>query len=214
MARMAHSRHRGRNPGRGGFTLVELAVAMFVVTTGLLAVFALLRRGQDSGTEIEADLRGGLFAETAFATLRAASDHAAATGTWEEFWTEFSAGTTNLPLPGATSDDLAGGEAAGQSFADAPDGPILATDGLRAYSFTGWPAEDDAGVYCVSNTVWYDMSLGGDATNVSVTLHVWPERPASSSQTYFTVFGWQDGRRDLRLPLPDSEDGDETESEP
>ena len=180
-------------------------MATFVVSTGLLAVFALLRRGQDSGAEIEADLRGGLFAETAFATLRAASDNAAATGSWEDFWTEFSAGTTNLPLPGAYSGDTSSGESGGSSFADAPDEPFLAANGIRACSFTGWPAEDDAGVYCVSNTVWYDLSLGGDTTNVSATIHVWPERPSSSSQTYFTVFGWQGGRRDLRLPSP--EDG-------
>ena len=202
MARMTRNWLAKRYRGHGGFTLVELAVAMFVVATGLLAVFALLRRGQAAEAVLEEDLRGGLFAETAFATLRAASDQAATEGGWEDFWTLFNAGETNLPLPGVASGALPEDEAKASSFADAPDEAFLVAGGTRAYSFMGWP--DDTASFCVSNTVWYELLTSG-ITNVSATLHVWPERPGGTSQTFFTVFGMQDGRRHLLPHSPDRE---------
>lgn len=177
-----------------GFTLVELAVTSFLIAVGLLGVYSLLRTGIETSTDQEKEIRGALFADSVFATLSVAAQEAANAGgatNWVAFWTDFCKGTTNLPLPGATSinwpaaADIPG--ALHRDFAAAPAHKLLAGGGLHAWVYDG------LGV--ASNTVWYDFSepswLPSGSTNYSaigMTLHVWPESPQSSAQTYFQLF--------------------------
>jgi type II secretory pathway pseudopilin PulG len=72
------------------FTLVELALTTVVIGIGLLAVMMLGRMGLQAATESEQDARCTLLANDIFATLRAASDEACATGgpqAFVDFWT-------------------------------------------------------------------------------------------------------------------------------
>ena len=195
------TRPPGSDGRRSAFTLVELALASFLVAVGLLGVYALLRTGMDSASERETDVRGSLFAHTAFATLDAAADVAAMGGAtnWVAFWEDFFDGSTNLPLPGAGASDAESPSesplgAGSDSFSSAIPGLHLRGDGLFAYVYA------DATVSSASNTVWYEFNhppnwlrreSGGDPFAVAVTLHVWPERPTSSAQTYFRMFSCQ-----------------------
>ena len=190
---------------RTGFTLVELAMASFLVAIGLLGVYALLRSGIESGDAQERDIRGSLFAEGAMATLEAASVAAARTSStnWVEFWESFFNGSTNLPLLGASSDDWPSTteetSAAGE-FTGALPTRLLYGKGRWAYYY----AMQD--VASVSNTVWYEFSEpelpssdDHPPLSLSISLHVWPETPQSTAQTYFRVFSYRGGSEE---PLP------------
>jgi len=54
----------------GGFTLVEVALAVLVVGIGLLAIFGLFPSGLRSAEDATADTRCGLFAETVLNGMR------------------------------------------------------------------------------------------------------------------------------------------------
>lgn len=178
-------------------------MASFLVAVGLLGVYALLRNGMESGEAQERDIRGALFAESAMATLVAASDAAGRAGTtnWVDFWEGFFDGSTNLPLVGATQDDwpdAAGEESVSGQFTGARPTRLLYGKGRWAYYYA---PEDD--VASVSNTVWYEFSDPRDKNfpsrddhpplALSVSLHVWPESPQSTAQTYFHVFSLHAG---------------------
>ena len=178
----------GRNRS-GGFTLVELAMASFLVAVGLLAVFALLRRGIDTEGFSEEEIRETLFAETAFATLRAAADQASATGTWTNFWDDIEAGTTNLPLPGAFAESS-------QPSDEEEPAPFLRgspNDEWHAALFSGWQT-DEGGTMAVSNTVWYCVDSSHDESYAHVQIHIRAGRPRETSRTAFTIIPNQTGR--------------------
>ncbi|MGI6496255.1 MAG: type IV pilus modification PilV family protein [Kiritimatiellia bacterium] len=63
-----------RHRSRAAFTLIELALAVFVTGVAVLGVFGLLRLGVGASTEAEDELRAALFAEDVFTTLRVYSD--------------------------------------------------------------------------------------------------------------------------------------------
>ncbi len=177
---------------RKGFTLVELAVASSLVAVGLIGAYALLRAGIESEDAQEADVRGALFAETAFATLEEASECVAVQGgstNWVAVWKDFSGGKIALPLPGTASgseewSSVAFSEEGGEAFWDAPATHFLVGSGQWAYTYDG--------VGVASNTVWYAFSdMSGDENAVLLSLHVWPGSPRATSQTYFRLFGYR-----------------------
>ena len=184
-----------------GFTLVELALTSFLIAVGLLGVYALLRAGLESGEAQERDVRGALFAENAFATLDAASDNSAQYGAtnWVAFWRYFfhDAETwTNLPLPGATQEEWKSEELEyTHSPSEALPTRLLWGLGRHVYSYE-WEISDGTSV---SNLVWYEFGRPNwieDSDKpyaVSVSLHVWPESPSSTAQTYFRVFSCRQG---------------------
>ena len=194
---------------QAGFTLVELALTSFLIAVGLLGVYALLRTGMESGVAQERDVRGALFAESAFATLDAAADEAAEYGrtNWVEFLECFFLNaTTNLPLPGATQKDWESEQPDyTHSFSEAKPTRLLWGLGRHAYSFE-WEMSDETSV---SNLVWYefgDPNWIEDTENpyaVSVSLHVWPESPSSSAQTFFRVFSCRQGP-ESPAPVPEN----------
>ncbi len=82
-----------------GFTLIEIALSALVIGLGILALFSLARVAVQSSSEAEDEVRTALFAENVFASLRAASaelQRSGDTNAWPRFWSEFSAGETNL----------------------------------------------------------------------------------------------------------------------
>ena len=67
----------------GGFSLIEVCLAVLVIGLGLLPVFSLLPSGLRSGEESTADTRCGLFAESVMNGLRG---NAASITNWSD-WT-------------------------------------------------------------------------------------------------------------------------------
>lgn len=87
-------RSEGSRPapaGRGGFTLVEVALAVVVVAVGVLAAFALIGTGLDSSAKAVAETRAALFADDVFNSLRTRNDQAMESGpaAWLTFWNNF-----------------------------------------------------------------------------------------------------------------------------
>ena len=164
-------------------------MASFLVAVGLLAVFALLRRGIDTEGFSEGEVRETLFAETAFATLRAAADHASATDTWTSFWEDFEGGTTNLPLPGAFAEtqEPNGDDNPSPFLTGCPNGE------WRAALFTEWPTGIGDGM-AVSNTVWYCITISVESSYAQVQIHIRADRPRETSRTAFTIIPNQTGR--------------------
>lgn len=100
-------------PTSAAFTLVELAIAVAVVFTGVLALFSLITSGLDSSARAVADTQAALFADDVFNGLSAANLEAAEAGVspapevasggggtlyWRKFWHDFGHQATNLPL--------------------------------------------------------------------------------------------------------------------
>ena len=61
---------------RQGFSLVELTVAMFVISIGLLGLFTLFPSAMRAGQHAQEDTVSTMFADMAFATLRSAAQAA------------------------------------------------------------------------------------------------------------------------------------------
>ncbi len=208
---------RDHRPNRSGFTLVELAAASILLGAGLFVTLGLLRRGLDLRSDNEAETRGALFAESAFATLRAASSYAAwsgGTNGWCQFWASFASGTNGLPLRSA-----AGWPAEGE-YAD--DDPLAAhylfgknnSDGDRPCLYletaVDWnsptlapeTAETDSAAPGQA-AVWYRLtlpdSLDGNASDIvfsdvrsiPVSLLVWPAKQTASAISYYSVFSYE-----------------------
>lgn len=84
-----------KTTSRGGFTLVEVSLAVLVVGLGLLAVFSLFPSGLRSAADETADTRCSLFAGTVLNGMRA---NAAKITSWTDWNTQFGTRITqNLP---------------------------------------------------------------------------------------------------------------------
>lgn len=194
------------NPRRcsAAFTLIELAMTALLLSMGLLTVFALLRRGIASRSELEGEMRGAAFADAAFNTLRAVSEHSArhadTNDLWTLFWTDFQNGETNVALT-ADADGQSSDSAAEPATGPAKDPTRLFGDGeVRVYRWLPDPAISNAvpplryqcSIY-ITNSFEEAKSVGlflNHPTNrVQLTLHVWPSgQTNSAAQTYFTLF--------------------------
>ena len=105
---MTPPRKKARAGARAAFTLIELAMAAFLLSVGVLTVFAILRLGIQSRREAEEATRLALFADSFFATLRIGAERAAAETTssddaWSRYWRDLIDGT-NMPLPALVLD--------------------------------------------------------------------------------------------------------------
>lgn len=71
-----------------GFTLIELALSVFVMGVAILGIFGLSRLGLDAAAEAEDETRAAMFADDVFTTLRLYSDAMRSTNDtdWIEFW--------------------------------------------------------------------------------------------------------------------------------
>lgn len=75
--------------GRRGFTLVEVALALLVVSVGILAAFALIPAGLQTNQQAIDDTQAAMFADTVFEGLRAQ----AKVVPWAQV------GTAGMPIP-------------------------------------------------------------------------------------------------------------------
>jgi len=71
-----------RRSPRGGFTLIEVSLAVLVVGIGLLSVFSLFPSGLRSGEDAAADTRAGMFATVILEGMRA---NAAGVNVWADW---------------------------------------------------------------------------------------------------------------------------------
>ena len=68
---------------RGGFSLVEVCLAILVVALGLLSIFGLFPSGLRASESATADTRAGLFAEEAFAAIRGKAAEITSPAIWQ-----------------------------------------------------------------------------------------------------------------------------------
>lgn len=87
-----------------GFTLIEVAIAVLVVSLGVLALAALFSQGLSASAKAVGDTHSSMFAENVFNGLRARSLLEAEKqlltnrNTWVDFWTNFVYGNTSITI--------------------------------------------------------------------------------------------------------------------
>jgi prepilin-type N-terminal cleavage/methylation domain-containing protein len=93
------------NQAQRAFTLIEVTLAVVVITMGLLGLFGLGQLAMHNAKALEDDTRSALLAEDVFATLRSYSETLCASNNpalWAAFWTAFADPDpdrrTDLPL--------------------------------------------------------------------------------------------------------------------
>ena len=125
-------KHGLRAAKTAGFTLIEVTLAVVVISLGLLTLFGLGHLALRNAKAMEDDTRAAMLAEDIFASLRTVSENLCASNNpaaWNAFWCGFAAGTTNLPLSLATT----------TSFSNQYDSAVRGdghTNELRLFS---WP---------------------------------------------------------------------------
>ncbi len=89
------------NQAQRAFTLIEVTLAVVVLSLGVLALFGLGQLALNNAKALEDDTRSAMLAEDVFASLRSVSEALCASNNpefWAAYWTDFAAGTTYLPL--------------------------------------------------------------------------------------------------------------------
>ncbi len=147
----------------GGFNLVEIALAIFVLSLGLLAIFGLFPHGLGMADIARQETQSGMFAESVFGALHAR--HAAA-NTW---------------IPGAVGFELdevktaAGGNHDIRNTATRQEVRFPAhTDPRRHQTYLRYTLELD--------------SLDGNDQVGTALLRVWPGRRGGQTHIYYTEF--------------------------
>jgi hypothetical protein len=104
-------RRRPRRRLRLGFTLVETALALLVITLGLLGIFGLARHGLKASGEAEQETRCAILADSFFGTLRAKNNELTAKklslDEWWFYWFRFASGSSEVVLHLPYSPDIA-----------------------------------------------------------------------------------------------------------
>lgn len=173
----------GRGAGlrrRAGFVLlVEVALAIFVLSIGVVAGVALIGSAIDSAAMANADAQTGMFADGVLNGLRALSQESAATNGWEAFWVDFANGNISVPV------------AAEQMWTNAP--PVRAGS-LERIAFTNWPSRTGAGVSVRSHALRYRLDtrlvtdVWGSTNAVRAMLRVWEGEFGGTNERAAQVF--------------------------
>ncbi len=144
-----------------GFTLAETAIAMLVVSVGILSMFAMFPLGLENTRNTAADVESAVFAEKVFNAYRA----------------KFGAG----PWIGANQVDL---DVNGNAY-------LTATASIKANTGSTQLFSLEDNVSQVENNVWYDLTVApptGLAQDVNsrllLTLTVWVQKtqPAAGAK--------------------------------
>ncbi len=151
-----------RVPRNAGFNLIEIALAIFVLSLGLLAVFGLFPHGLGMADIARQETQSGMFADYAFGALRAA----AANADWTDAQFNF-------------RDDI--------SFESPYIQSVNDTDHVEfpAHQETG-PHQRRHQTY-----LRYTLELRSAGENnevVTALLTVWPGRTGDQSHKYYTEF--------------------------
>jgi hypothetical protein len=166
-------------PKTGAFVLLELALALVVLTLGVMSMVALLASGFRANARARSDSRRAVFAENVFHGLRAESVHATETGQWETFWGALVGGSTGLTVAAADvwvnpSPILAGG---------------LRTNLFQRYALHTGTAGSDI-EYAVRYRLDVDFHRPDNTwtSRANVTLHVWAGGAGSVEDDEALVF--------------------------
>jgi prepilin-type N-terminal cleavage/methylation domain-containing protein len=110
---------------RGGFSLVEVSLAIFIVAVGLLTLFSLFPKGLQQGALAHADTQTALFADYVLSTLRGKS-MSISLADWDDLLTDLGPSTG-----GTAPSTIWAGFFTLKSFAD-PD-PVEFPEGSGLY---------------------------------------------------------------------------------
>jgi len=156
-----------KQSAKGGFTLVEVSLAVLVVGLGLLTLFGLFPSGLRAGEEAAADTRAGFFASVVMGGIRA---NAAEIKTWTEW-------SNDAAMLGANSRLCASLDGVGTLIADGTQQPMIEFP-------TGSPLQ-----YRKYLRYSLDIRRPGGATSrrCSAYLRVW-ERTGNLYNEFYTEF--------------------------
>jgi Tfp pilus assembly protein PilV len=98
-------------PQRGGFSLIELTLAIFVFSVGVLTVFLLLGRGLEDSQATGRYTRMAQFGEDVLEALEERSEYYCETpgeagGDWYRFWSDFGAGSTSIVVAAGSTNGV------------------------------------------------------------------------------------------------------------
>ncbi len=163
--------HRKKSNSRAGFNLVEIALAIFVLSLGLLAVFGLFPHGLGMADIARQETQSGMFADYVFGALRAVAADADWTDENFDFQTDIS-----FYSPYIQVDDT------DNHWVEHHD-PGDPEDAILVY-FPRHKERDRHETY-----VRYTLSLESTGAHVGTALlTVWPGRAGEQNHKYYTEF--------------------------
>ena len=167
-----------RETARGGFTLIETALALLAIGLGLMALFGLGRIGLQTTRESENDTRCVQMADAVFETLRECNtrfvDNArtnAMSTTWLQQWQAVCANTRQIPFP---------------VVANMSASPDLVLKFFTAFA----PAYDETKLSLLDWNPRYELALepsgtshvAGEVDVMTITLAIYPDGDTYSSE--------------------------------
>lgn len=90
-----------RRKHKKAFSLIEVTLALVVLSAGAVGILLLLTHSLDSATLATNRMRSAVFADMIFNTLYSSSREVASGGSneWMSFWMELSEGESGIPVP-------------------------------------------------------------------------------------------------------------------
>jgi Tfp pilus assembly protein PilV len=189
---------------RAGYTLIEIALASFIIGVAFLALIGLGRLAVQGAVDAENDTRSALLADDVFATLRGFSDTLCATGgpsAWASFWMAFTA-TNGVSIPFQTATNIPAARYVDATTGDDPalfgDGTVTRLAFVDVVGTPQWTAQIQ-----ITATATNALHMGaaydyvtGPATNVNLvtlTLHIWPNAfdRRERSRSFLTFIPYQ-----------------------
>ncbi len=156
------TRKRKRARRDAGFNLVEIALAVFVLSIGLLSIFGLFPHGLGMADMARQDTQSGMFADVVFGALRA---HYAAEQSW--------------PASGSLTLE----EIKSENGVEVHRLRHVADGRERLVQFPSHDQTDRHPTY-----LRYELILGRDGRIGTATLRVWPGRDGPDGNTYYSEF--------------------------
>lgn len=169
---------------RAGFNLIEIALAIFVLSLGLLAVFGLFPHGLGMADIARQETQSGMFADYVFGGLRAAAADADWTAEGFNFRNDISFNSPHIQSVNS-SDHAVGhydpGDDADRKLVEFP----AHGDAGRHQTYVRYRLE----LRSKGDPEGTDLEAGDDAEGVGrALLTVWPGRTGDDYHKYYTEF--------------------------
>ncbi len=167
----SNPQRRVRAPRNAGFNLIEIALAIFVLSLGLLAIFGLFPHGLGMADIARQETQSGMFADYAFGALRAAAADADWTDDGFNFQTDIWFESRYIQV----------GDEGDHVVRHHDPGDV--EDAIRVY----FPRHGEGNRH--ETYVRYTLRLGSDGDDIGTALlTVWPGRTGEQSHKYYTQF--------------------------